>query len=92
MDPRNTRVEEMSLGQRRMEASSEGGQGSEWAVVPYMDGWTRLNQITVLRDVTPCYLVNGVWNKPATCIFRPEELLPTRRHFLQECTLDIHRP
>ena len=53
-----------------MEASSEGGQGPEWAVASHMNGWTRLNQITVLWDVMPCYLVNGVWNKPATFIFR----------------------
>jgi hypothetical protein len=67
-DPRNTSVEEMCLGKRRMEASCEAGQGPEWAVTPYMDGWTRLNQITVLWDMTPCYLANGVWSKPATCI------------------------
>jgi len=73
-----------------MEVSSEDGQGPEWAVAPYMDGRTWLNQITVLWDVTACYLVNGVWNKLATCIFRPEDLLPTRRHILQDCTLHIH--
>ena len=33
-DPWNTRVEETSRRQRRMEASSEGGQGPEGAVAP----------------------------------------------------------
>jgi hypothetical protein len=46
-DPENARME-LSLGQRGMEASSREGQGSVGAVAPYMDGWTRLNQITVL--------------------------------------------
>jgi hypothetical protein len=38
-DSRNTRLEESSWGWRRMEARFEGGQGSERAVVPFMDGW-----------------------------------------------------
>jgi len=33
-DPRNTRMEETSRRQRRMEASSEGGQGPEEAAAP----------------------------------------------------------
>ena len=33
-DPRNTRMEETNRKQRRMEASSEGGQGPEVAVAP----------------------------------------------------------
>jgi len=33
-DPRNTRVEEMSRRQTRMEASFEGDQGPKGAVVP----------------------------------------------------------
>jgi hypothetical protein len=33
-DPRNMRREETSRRQRRMEASSEGGQGPEWVVGP----------------------------------------------------------
>jgi len=32
--PRNKRMEEMSRRQKRMEASSEGGQGTEGAVGP----------------------------------------------------------
>jgi hypothetical protein len=36
--PRNTRMEETSWGERRMEVTFEGGQGPEGAVVPYMDG------------------------------------------------------
>jgi hypothetical protein len=36
-DPRITRMEEMSRRQRRMEASSEEGQGPEGAVAPYME-------------------------------------------------------
>ena len=38
-DPRTERMEETSRRQRRMEASSEGGQGPEGAVVTWMDGW-----------------------------------------------------
>jgi len=34
IDPRNKMLEEMSRRQKRMEASSEGGQGTEGAVVP----------------------------------------------------------
>jgi hypothetical protein len=33
-DPWNTRVEEMSRRQRRMEVSSEGSQGAEGAIAP----------------------------------------------------------
>jgi len=33
-DPRSKRVDETSRRQRRMEASSEGGQGPEGAVAP----------------------------------------------------------
>jgi hypothetical protein len=38
-NPRNTRMEETSRRQRRMEVSSERGQGPEGAVAPWMDGW-----------------------------------------------------
>jgi len=36
-DPRNTRTEEKSRRQRRMEQSSEGGQGPEGAAAPSME-------------------------------------------------------
>jgi len=36
-DPRNTRVEETNRRQRRMEASSVGGQGPEGTVAPLME-------------------------------------------------------
>ena len=36
-DPRNTRLEENSRRQRRMEESSEGGQCPEEAVAPQME-------------------------------------------------------
>jgi len=36
-DPGNTRMEETSRRQSRMEASSERGQGPERAVAPYME-------------------------------------------------------
>jgi hypothetical protein len=36
-DPRNMKMEKMSRRERRMEWSSEGGQGLEGAVRPYMD-------------------------------------------------------
>ena len=36
---RNKRMEKKTLKQERMEATFEGGQGSEGAVAPYMDGW-----------------------------------------------------
>jgi hypothetical protein len=35
----NVRCKEPSWGWRRMEASFEGRQGPEGAVVPWMDGW-----------------------------------------------------
>ena len=38
-DARNTRMEETSRRERRMEVSSEGGQGPEGGVVPQMDGY-----------------------------------------------------
>jgi len=38
-DPRNTWSEETIRRQRRMEGSSEGSQGTEGAVVTWMDGW-----------------------------------------------------
>jgi hypothetical protein len=36
-DPRNTKMEEPSRRQRRLEASPEGGQGAKGAVAPLMD-------------------------------------------------------
>ena len=36
-DPRNMRMEETSRRRRRMEASSEGGQGPEGAIAPQME-------------------------------------------------------
>ena len=39
INPRNTRMEETSIRQGRMEASCEGGQGPEGAVAPWVDGW-----------------------------------------------------
>jgi len=38
-DASNTRMKETSRRQRRMEASSEGDQGPEGAVAPWMDWW-----------------------------------------------------
>jgi len=38
-DTRIKMMDETSKGQRRMEASSEGGKGPEGAVEPYTDGW-----------------------------------------------------
>ena len=38
-DPNNTRVEQISRRQRRMEASSKECQGPEGVAVPWMDGW-----------------------------------------------------
>jgi hypothetical protein len=42
-DSRNRRIVETNRRQRRMEASSEGGQGPEGALVPYMEGWMDVN-------------------------------------------------
>jgi hypothetical protein len=36
-DPKNTRIENTSRRQRRMGASSEGGQAPKGAVAPYME-------------------------------------------------------
>jgi hypothetical protein len=36
--PRNKRMEETNRKQRRIGASSEGGQGPEGAAAPYLDG------------------------------------------------------
>ena len=36
---RNKRMETRSWKQERTEATFEGGQGTEGAVAPYMDGW-----------------------------------------------------
>ena len=41
-DPTNTKMEETSWGQRRIEAAFEGAQGPEGAVAPYMDEHTYL--------------------------------------------------
>jgi hypothetical protein len=38
-DPRNTRKEEMSRRQRRMEVSSERGKCPEGVIAPQMGGW-----------------------------------------------------
>jgi hypothetical protein len=37
--PRNKKMEQTSRRVRRMVAFSEGGQGPEGAVAPWMDGW-----------------------------------------------------
>lgn len=37
-DPRDTRLEKMRWGYRRVEVPFEGSQGKEGAVVPYVDG------------------------------------------------------
>jgi len=37
-------MEETSRRQRRMEASFEGGQGSEWAVAPYIE-WNGIENV-----------------------------------------------
>jgi len=47
--PRNTRMEETSRRQRRMEASSEGGHGPKGTVVSYT-GW---NGKILRNELTP---------------------------------------
>jgi hypothetical protein len=43
--PRNKRMKETSSRQRRMEASSAGGQGQEGTVAPCM-GWSGIEHIS----------------------------------------------
>jgi len=38
-DPRNARMKETSRRERRMETTSEEGQGAEGAEAPWIDGW-----------------------------------------------------
>jgi hypothetical protein len=50
--PRSTRMKEKNRRQRRMEASSERGQGSEGAVAPYMGGYYMAHQFASCAEAS----------------------------------------
>jgi hypothetical protein len=63
--PRNTRMQETSRRQRRMEASLEGGQGTEGAVAPQTDGagTCRGYYIVLISQHCKIMLVNFVYSR-----------------------------
>jgi hypothetical protein len=56
--PKNTRMEEASLGKRRMEAPFEGGQSPGGPVAPHMVGWKQTGCEACTKEMrksTECY-------------------------------------